>query len=104
LARVSIFVLEMQKEPVTKTSSRFHYAWVVLAVGTLVGFAAIGMARFGYTVVLPTMQESLGLNNTQTGILATANMIGYLALSAIGGALAAHYRPRIVIFAGLILT
>jgi hypothetical protein len=38
LARVSIFVLEMQKESVIKTSSsRFHYAWVVLAVGTLVG-------------------------------------------------------------------
>ncbi len=83
---------------------RFHYAWVVLAIGTLVGFGALGMARFGYTVVLPTMQESLGLNNTQTGVLATANMIGYLALSAIGGALAAHYGPRIVIFMGLILT
>lgn len=87
-----------------KTSSRFHYAWVVLAVGTLVGFAVIGMARFGYTVVLPTMQESMGLNNTQTGVLATANMSGYLALSAIGGVLAAHYGPRMVIFAGLVLT
>ena len=51
-----------------RASSRFHYAWVVLAIGTLVGFGVIGMARFGYTVVLPTMQESLGLNNTQTGL------------------------------------
>lgn len=87
-----------------RASPRFHYAWVVLAIGTLVGFGVIGMARFGYTIVLPTMQESLGLNNTQTGILATANMIGYLALSAIGGAIAARYGPRIVIFTGLILT
>jgi MFS family permease len=76
----------------------------VLAIGTLVGFGALGMARFGYSVVLPAMQESLRLSNTQAGVLATANMIGYLALSAIGGALAARYGSRIMIFTGLILT
>jgi MFS family permease len=88
----------------TFSSSRIHYAWVVLAIGTLAVFGALGMARFGYTVVLPTMQESLRLDNTQAGGLATANLIGYLALSAIGGALAARYGPRTVIGMGLILT
>jgi len=86
------------------SSPRFHYAWIVLAIGTLAVFGALGMARFGYSVVLPAMQESLGLDNTQAGGLATANMIGYLALSAIGGALAARYGPRTVISAGLFLT
>lgn len=81
----------------------FHYGWVVLAFGTLVVFGALGLARFGYSVVLPAMQEGLVLTNTQAGILATANLIGYLALSAIGGALAAHYGPRAVITAGLVL-
>jgi MFS family permease len=79
----------------------FHYAWVILAVGTLVVFGALGLARFGYTMVLPAMQLGLGLNNTQAGGLATANLVGYLALSVFGGALAARYGPRIVITAGL---
>lgn len=85
----------------TSTPTRFHYAWVVLAVGTLVVFGALGMARFGYTAVLPAMQDSLGMDNTQAGILATANLVGYVALSAIGGALAARYGPRVVIAVGL---
>jgi MFS family permease len=78
-----------------------HYAWIVLAVGTLVVFGALGLARFGYTMVLPAMQQGLGLNNTHAGGLATANLIGYLALSVLGGALAARYGPRIVITVGL---
>jgi MFS family permease len=82
-----------------KTS--FHYAWIILAVGTLVVFGALGLARFGYTMVLPAMQLGLGLNNTEAGSLATANLIGYLSLSVLGGALAARYGPRLVITVGL---
>jgi MFS family permease len=79
----------------------FHYAWAVLAAGTLVVFGALGLARFGYTMVLPSMQSGLGLNNAQAGGLATSNLIGYLTLSVLGGALAARYGPRVVITAGL---
>jgi MFS family permease len=84
--------------------SRLHYAWIVLLLGTLVVFGALGMARFGYTGLLPPMQNDLGFDNTQAGGLATANMLGYLALSAIGGALAARYGPRKIIAVGLVLT
>jgi len=83
--------------------SGFHYAWVVLAVGTLVVFGSLGLARFGYTMLLPAMQSGLGLDNTQAGGLATANLVGYLALSVAGGALAARYGPRAVITVGLAL-
>ncbi|MBM3157788.1 MAG: YbfB/YjiJ family MFS transporter [Chloroflexi bacterium] len=83
--------------------SRLHYAWIVLAIGTLVVFGSLGLARFGYTMVLPPMQEGLELDNTQTGALATANLAGYLVLALIGGAVAARYGPRIVIAAGLAL-
>ena len=82
---------------------RFHYAWVVLAVGTLVVFGSLGLARFGYTMLLPAMQSGLALDNTQAGGLATANLVGYLALSVAGGALAARYGPRAVITVGLAL-
>jgi MFS family permease len=82
---------------------RLHYGWIVLAVGTLVVFGSLGLARFGYTMVLPPMQEGLDIDNTQTGALATANLIGYLALAVIGGAAAARYGPRSVIAAGLFI-
>jgi MFS family permease len=88
----------------TFATPRLHYAWVVLVIGTLVVFGSLGLARFGYTVVLPAMQVSLGMDNTQAGMLATANLIGYTALSVIGGALAARFGPRRVITAGLVLT
>jgi len=82
-------------------AGRLHYAWVVLAMGTLVVFGALGLARFGYSMVLSAMQAGLALDNTQAGLLATANLAGYLLLSLIGGALASRFGPRMVIAAGL---
>jgi len=82
-------------------NSRFHYAWVVLVVATLVVFGSLGLARFGYTMLLPAMQAGMGLDNAEAGGLATANLVGYLALSLAGGALAARYGPRAVITVGL---
>jgi sugar phosphate permease len=93
----------MSKRLKQATRRRLHYSWIVLAVGTLVVFGALGLARFGYTVVLPAMQVGLGMDNTQAGALATSNLIGYLALSVLGGALAARFGPRSVITIGLIL-
>jgi sugar phosphate permease len=87
----------------TAPFSRLHYGWIVMIMGTLVVFGALGLARFGYTVLLPAMQVSLNMDNTQAGMLATANLIGYLALSVIGGAVAARYGPRAAISIGLIL-
>ena len=87
----------------TARPRRFHYAWVVLFMATLVVFGSLGLARFGYTVVLPAMQDALGMDNAQAGALATANLVGYLTLSVIGGALAARFGPRVVIAAGLAL-
>jgi sugar phosphate permease len=80
-----------------------HYGWVVLATGTLVVFGALGLARFGYSMVLPAMQTGLGMGNTAAGVLATANLVGYLLLSLIGGALASRFGPRAVIGTGLVV-
>lgn len=81
--------------------ARIHYAWAILAMGTLVVFGSLGLARFGYSVVLPAMQVGLKMDNTQAGALATANLAGYLALSVIGGALASRFGPRAVIAVAL---
>jgi len=80
---------------------RLHYGWAVLALATLVVFGALGLARFGYSLLLPSMQSALALDNTGAGGLATGNLLGYLALSALGGALASRYGPRLVTSLGL---
>ncbi|MFH1571568.1 MAG: YbfB/YjiJ family MFS transporter [Gemmatimonadota bacterium] len=88
-------------DPADSRPRRPHYAWCVLVTATLVVFGSLGLARFGYTMVLPAMQAGLGLDNALAGGLATANLVGYLALSVIGGALAARFGPRGVIALGL---
>ena len=78
-----------------------YYGWIVLGMGTLVVFGALGLGRFGYAAVLPDMQKALSMDNTQAGALATANLAGYLAFCVIGGALAVRFGPRVVIACGL---
>lgn len=80
-----------------------RYRWPILGMALLVVFGALGLARFSYTSILPSMQEGLGLSNTQAGALATANLAGYLLMGIVGGALAARMGPRRIITAGLVL-
>jgi MFS family permease len=82
-------------------ADRPGYRWLVLAAGTMAVFSALGLARFGYSVVLPAMQTGLGMDNAQAGALASANLAGYLVMALLGGALAAHWGARAVIVAGL---
>lgn len=80
-----------------------RYRWTILGTAALVVFAALGLSRFSYTSILPSMQEGLGLTNTQAGGLATANLAGYMAMALMGGALASRFGPRRVIAGGLLL-
>lgn len=66
-------------------------------------FCSLGLARFGYTMILPSMQKDLGLTNTQAGGLATGNFIGYLCLALVGGFLSSHFSPRRVISFSLLI-
>ena len=81
--------------------SALHYGWVILVLATLVAFGALGLARFGYSIVLPAMQVDLGMDNTQAGVLAAIHVVGYLIASLLGGVLAARFGPRRVIALGL---
>ncbi len=79
------------------------YRWAILAMALFVVFGALGLSRFSYTSILPSMQEGLGLTNTQAGSLATANLAGYMAMAIVGGALASRFGPRRVVTVGLLL-
>ncbi|MDD3652756.1 MAG: MFS transporter [Desulfotomaculaceae bacterium] len=94
-----------RKDAVVKSSrTGFHYSYVILVVGIFTVLGALGLARFGYTSILPAMKTSLLLNNTQGGALATANLVGYTAFSLIGGFLAARFGPRLIIGVSMFLT
>ena len=49
---------------------------LALSIGPAVG---IGLARFGYAILLPAMQVDLGWSYTEAGGMNTANSFGYLA-------------------------
>jgi MFS family permease len=84
-------------------AGRVHYGVVVLGLVILVVFSALGLARFGYTSILPAMQEALELSNTQTGVLQSWNLVGYVVTVVFAGVLAARFGPRVVIAVALLV-
>lgn len=83
--------------------ARFHYGWVIAAVGFMIIFACIGLARYAYTMLLPSMQAGLGLPYDRMGFIGTANFCGYLLSVIIAPRLIKRYQPRAVITGGLSL-
>ncbi|MBN1903203.1 YbfB/YjiJ family MFS transporter [Candidatus Sumerlaeota bacterium] len=86
-----------------ESENKFHYGWVILVLCFLTVFCSLGLARFGYAMILPSMQKDLELTNTEAGGLATGNFIGYLCLALIGGFLSSHFSPRRVISLSLLV-
>lgn len=80
------------------------YSWVALSMAFLGVFAALGFGRFGYSAVLPAMQDALGISSAAAGSLASWNLAGYTIMSAVGGILAARLGARKVVTAGIAIT
>ncbi len=94
---------QIAKTTVEKAAPRIHYGLVVLAMIVLAVFGGLGLARFGYTSILPAMQDGLKLTNTQTGELQSWNLVGYLLTVVLAGLLATRYGPRLIISISLLL-
>ncbi len=88
-----------------KLARRFplHYAWLIVFSGGLTLFACLGLARFAFGLLLPAMRQGLALGYDQMGLISTGNFIGYLLAVALSPWLIRRYRPRAVIFCGLLL-
>lgn len=80
-----------------KKTGKLHYGWIIMGMGILTTFCALGFGRFSYTLLLPPMQKGLELSNSQAGDVASGNMIGYLMIALAGGMLASRFGPRKVI-------
>jgi MFS family permease len=83
--------------------SQIHYGWTIVAVGFLIIFACIGLARYAYTMLLPSMQAGLGLPYDLMGFIGTGNFSGYLLSVVMAPRLIRRFRPRTVITGGLVL-
>jgi len=91
--------------PISASDKNFslHYGWVIVAVGALVLFSCLGLARYAYTMLLPAMQAGLQLPYDRMGLIGTANFSGYLVAVVLSPWLIRRFRPRAVISAGLLL-
>ena len=62
----------------TRPGRTVHYGWVIVGVGVVVSMAVLGVARFAFGMVLPSMQGALALRYEQVGWVSTSNFAGYL--------------------------
>ncbi len=83
--------------------SSFHYGWIIAGVGFLIIFACIGLARYAFTMLLPSMQAGLDLPYDRMGFIGTGNFCGYLLSVILAPTLIRRFKPRAVISGGLTL-
>ena len=85
------------------SSLPFHYAWVIVATGTLSIVACLGFGRFALGMLLPSMASTLKLSYSQIGFISTGNFIGYLAAVLFCGRLAGKIGSRRLIVGSLVV-
>lgn len=84
-------------------TSNAAYRWAILGTAFLGVFGTIGFGRFGYSAVLPPMQQALGLSGAAAGSLASWSLGAYMAMALVGGLLASKFGPRIVMTVGIVV-
>lgn len=89
--------------PGKQDGRRPHYAFVVMGMGMLTVVGALGLARYPYALILPSMKEALGLSYTEMGLLATGFFVGYLIFAVLTSIAAAKFGARLVMFISMLV-
>lgn len=77
----------------------------VTALGLAAGPAvALGIARFGYGLLVPAMQGDLGWNYSEAGLANAANAFGYLVGAVLSAAAIDRFGARRTAVIGLVMT
>ncbi len=82
---------------------RVHYGWIVAFVGGISVFCGLGLARFAFGILLPSMSSSLDWSYAQAGFLGFANLLGYLVSVLIIPSILGRWRTRVTVTLGLLL-
>lgn len=82
---------------------RLYYGWIIVAVGFFTVFSSLGLARFAYGMLIPSMKHGLNLSYDQIGFISSANFAGYLISVAAAPYIIRTLRPRIAISLGLFI-
>jgi predicted MFS family arabinose efflux permease len=82
-----------------------HAHRVLIVLGLAAGpVVALGLARFAYSLLLPTMRSDLGWGFTAAGAMNSANALGYMIGAVATGPVVARFGARNPFLIGLVLT
>ena len=84
-------------------ASKIHYAWIVAITGAAAMFCGLGLGRFAFGMLLPSISASLDLNYSQSGLLGFANLIGYLIAVVLSPIILPRLGTRVTTTASLLL-
>lgn len=81
----------------------FHYAWIIAFAGMLALFSCLGLARFSFGMLLPSMSESLQLSYRESGYLGSGYLVGYLIMVGLVPRVNSSLGSRLTMTSGLLL-
>ncbi len=91
--------------PPGKVASATSSSYYLVIIGTcfIMLLTSMGFGRYAYPMLLPSMQDGLGVTYGSMGVLGTVNLIGYLIFSLISGILATRYGAKVIIIGSTLL-
>lgn len=76
---------------------------IVVAGCIAAQFAAVGLPRYAYPMLLPAMRADLALSYFESGLVATGTFVGFMLAALGGGLIAVRIGPRRTILAALVV-